>query len=341
MASTHLTGPEHSAKALHMVFTASLLRSAGGRKRGQKSVKVLIDSGSQRSCINSKLAARWSEPLSDDVKTRIIFADGSSKGNIAKCTAHLQMDGYKFMQQCLIVDTPDTFDMILGQDWMDKHSAELSFAQHKLNFTEHGSSKQHTMPVPVHLKSVPLNSIIANTIVQQEQAALNGTNDIDSNPTTHMFMVYVSEPSPIVAAHDIAAYNVQQVVNASISIDRMQPHTVHTNSAMMPTEAAPVEDAGVDQLHVGIDGMRAEITKVVQEFKDRFPADIPGGLQPDRPGITHAIHIKPGEHTPPYRKPYRLTEQEKQQVEEKIEELLEKGWTAFTFSLWCSHSVCG
>ena len=184
------------------------------------------------------------------------------------------------------------------------------------------------MPVPVHMRSAPLNSIIANTIAQQQQAAADGTNASDPNPTTNMFMVYVTQPvagAPNLAA-TIAAYDLHSVVAASVSIDNMQPHTVHANSAMMPSEAAPVDDEGTETLHVEIEGMRAEVTRVVQDFKDRFPLDIPAGLPPERPGIAHTIPIKPGEHTPPYRKPYRLTEQEKQQVEEKINELLEKGW---------------
>ena len=328
MASAHLTADQPPASALHMVFTASLLRSAGGRKGGQKSVRVLIDSGSQRCCINKSLATRWSNPL-DLAETRIVFADGSSKSNVSSCSATLQMDGYKFHQDFLAVDTPDAFDVILGQDWMSKHSAELSFAQYEMKFKETDSSKQHIMPVPVHLRSVPLNSMIANTIAQQHQAAANGTNDTDSNPTTHMFMVYVTQPSegsPATVAATIAAYDLHSVVAASVSIDNMQPHTVHANSAMMPSEAAPVDDAGTETLHVEIEGMRAEVTGVVQDFKDRFPSDMPAGLPPDRPGIAHTIPIKPGEHNPPYRKPYRLTEQEKQQVEEKVNELLEKGW---------------
>ena len=250
MASTHLS-QAYDPTALHMIFTASLLRGTGGRKRGQKLIKALIDSGSQRSCINAQKTARWSTPNAT-APCKIVFADGSSKAEVPSCNASFKLDGYTFQQDCLVVDTPSEFDVILGQDWINAHNADLLFSEHKLRFTELQSKTQHTIPVPSHLKEAPLNSIIANTIAQVQQSVKDGSNAADPDPVTHMFMVYVTEASQgshVFSAYGTPAFELQKDVPGHVSSDNVSPHTSHINSAMMPTEAAPVDDEGSDELH--------------------------------------------------------------------------------------------
>ena len=247
---------------------------------------------------------------------RVTFANGTHQDNIPACKVGLVFDGYAHEHSAYMLDTPAEFDIILGQDWISKHSADLMFSCHSLAFTEQGSFKKHIVPVPPHLKDAQLNSLINNTIAEIQKSVHTGTNQTSDNPVTHMFMVYVSESSDLINSVDY-----QQAVAASISIDNMQPHTVPSTS----TNANAATDQDSD-LHVHTEALRADIKQLVEEFKDRFPQDLPAGLPPYREGVAHAIPIKPGEHTPPAKRLYRLTVAEKEEVEKKVADLLEKGW---------------
>ena len=121
--------------------------------------------------------------------------------------------------------------------------------------------------MPHHLRESSFNSTIANTIAQVQQSVRDGSNAADVNPVTHMFMVYVqdiTDHSDVFAANGTPAFQLHRDVGGHFSTDNAQPHTMHVASAMMPSEAAPVDDEGSNNLHVEIDSMRSQVEKIVQ-----------------------------------------------------------------------------
>ena len=120
----------------------------------------------------------------------------------------------------------------------------------------------------------------------------------------------------------------QQAIAASVSVDNMMPHHVQSASVLsaLHTDHDDDDDTDSDGLFVESEEMHQEIRKIVEEYKDRFPDQLPKGLPPERPGVAHAIPLDPGEHTPPAKRPYRLTIREKDEVEKKVAELLENEW---------------
>ena len=77
----------------------------------------------------------------------------------------LTLDGYQHDQSVLVMETPSAFELILGQEWIVKHQADLLYSTSRLSFTEHGTIKTHCVPVPPHLRTDQFNSLISNTVI--------------------------------------------------------------------------------------------------------------------------------------------------------------------------------
>ena len=69
--------------------------------------------------------------------------------------------------------------------------------------------------------------------------------------------------------------------------------------------------------------LQSEMSKLLQEYKDVFPDDLPSGLPPAR-AIEHHIDLIPGAE-PTFRAPFRLSFNELQEMKKQLDELLEKG----------------
>jgi hypothetical protein len=67
-----------------------------------------------------------------------------------------------------------------------------------------------------------------------------------------------------------------------------------------------------------------DITNLLQEFKDVFPAEIPPGLPPLR-GIEHQIDLIPGTSLP-NRAAYRTNPEETKEIQGQVQELLDNGY---------------
>jgi hypothetical protein len=71
--------------------------------------------------------------------------------------------------------------------------------------------------------------------------------------------------------------------------------------------------------------------RVVSEFQDVFPDDLPG-MPPDR-DVEFSIDLLPGK-TPIAKWPYRMAPVEHEEVKKTVDELLAKGYIRCSFSPW-------
>src|ERR1035438_7060522 len=69
--------------------------------------------------------------------------------------------------------------------------------------------------------------------------------------------------------------------------------------------------------------LQSEMSKLLQEYKDVFPDDLPNGLPPAR-AIEHHIDLIPGAE-PTSRAPFHLSFSELQEMKKQLDDLLEKG----------------
>ena len=69
---------------------------------------------------------------------------------------------------------------------------------------------------------------------------------------------------------------------------------------------------------------RVNWKKIIQEYRDVFPEQLPKGIPPERM-VEHSIQIEPGSK-PSYRPPYWLGPAEQDELEEQIKDLLAQGF---------------
>ena len=291
--------------ALKMLFSVYAERQSGtpGRRKQHVKLTCLIDSGSSHSFVSSRFSHCAAAPTASGT---VHMANGAQQ-RIDIAAAKLRLGSLSFKHPVGIMPMGSVFDMVLGQDWLDKYNGTLSYDRQDPNMQgidKRGiyyrdpacPAKQMWCPLPDKFKCAALNSVVANTaayIRSQHAKGVHGDAD-------HAFMVYLSDVLP--------------------EQDFMPSVTAATHDNTMPHHVSDSD------LHVETQTLRADIANLVSEFSDRFPADIPAGLPPEREGVAHAIPLKSPDMQPPFRKFYRMTQEEKREVEEKLRDLLDKDW---------------
>nr|KYP31417.1 Transposon Ty3-I Gag-Pol polyprotein [Cajanus cajan] len=79
-----------------------------------------------------------------------------------------------------------------------------------------------------------------------------------------------------------------------------------------------------------LESLPHEVQKLLKEFDDLFPQEVPSGLPPLR-GIEHQIDLIPGSSLP-NRPAYRTNPQETKEIEAQVDDLLKKGWVQKSLS---------
>ena len=302
---------------LHMLFSVYADRAAGtpSRKKSRQKLKCLLDSGSTHSFVSQRYAAYAAETGS----VAVVRMGNGLQQSAKVATASFQFGGSHFKQTVGVMPLNAAFDIVLGQDWLDSHSAVLSYDRNDPDLTgkderhvrfKDASGKSCYVPVPHHLRESYLNSIVWNTAAALKASGATGTpaartyaaDAHSADDADHAFVVYLD--------YSTAFQQYDAPVVAAMHDCSLPHHIEELQSA----------------LHVDTPSLQQPIADLVHEFSDRFPADVPSGLPPDRAGVHHAIPLKPGDFQPPYKRPYRLTEKEKQEVERRLADLLEKEW---------------
>ena len=72
------------------------------------------------------------------------------------------------------------------------------------------------------------------------------------------------------------------------------------------------------------EGLDEPYARLLQEYSDVFPEELPAGLPPSR-NVDYTIELEPGT-VPPSRPPYRLSQEEMAELKRQLDELLAKGF---------------
>lgn len=113
-----------------------------GSIQGQK-VLMLIDSGSSHSFISGTLAARLEGVVAAKHPLRVQIADGGQlccAQEVSNCDRWVQ--GHKFCSTLKVLPL-GCYDMIVGMDWLEKHSPmDVHWGRKQLQFLHHGRKVQ-------------------------------------------------------------------------------------------------------------------------------------------------------------------------------------------------------
>lgn len=122
------TDDQPDQQLLSAISVDAILGQAGpktlqlhGQLQG-RDVLILIDSGSTNSFISSSLAAQLPEPPIQTVDVRVRVANGAvmqSSAVLPDCSWLMQ--GYSFSQDLKVLSL-QSYDIVLGMDWLEKFS---------------------------------------------------------------------------------------------------------------------------------------------------------------------------------------------------------------------------
>lgn len=259
-------------------------KPAGGTLNEQKALRVLIDSGSSHNFISEEFAG-LAEPSGRQFS--VTCADNSRAANVPEAAVRLEVDDYSAELQMLVMTLPSGIDAILGDQWAKQNKAALLWEQEMCRIVDMNTSTEHYLVVPRDMSADPYNKPDVKCWV----SAAGLDNSVEAS-----WLVFVQE-------------------NGAMSM-----------SAVAAVEASLASGGQGSALDAVIEdqAMAGELKRVLQEYRDIFPEQLPSGLPPDRP-VAHTIPLKPNS-VPPAKKMHRLSKREEDEMLRQIRQLLELGW---------------
>ena len=94
---------------------------------GGRLCRVLFDSGASATFVNSKLVHDLHMSIQSCPSYEVTVANGDAIAVAGSCTEKLQVQCFSTSLTAMVCDLGEDFDVILGQDWLAKHNAELCF----------------------------------------------------------------------------------------------------------------------------------------------------------------------------------------------------------------------
>ena len=122
----------HTAMQLRIT---SLLMQFAGSVAGHPAV-VLCDTGASATFISAAFLKGHNMQHSAvaDPADVVTLADGSACPVIGSCVVPLTVQNCTIAVQCFVLDMHNSFDVILGQSWIEGHAAVLDFCKKEVSF---------------------------------------------------------------------------------------------------------------------------------------------------------------------------------------------------------------
>ncbi len=189
---------------------------------------------------------------------QVAVADGVIHASAGTCKVRLKLQQFSADLACHVVELADAYEIFLGEDWLCKYTATLSWG-HKCCVLTKGSQRITLVPGPESdldkpVQSVPGAYAAPITAVQAGKAMASGCR-----------------------AFLAVCIDAQTVADAAC--------------AAMPSDTAV---SGTDQSQLMLE---SELNALLREYHDRFPEALPLGLPPEH-NIGHAIPLEPGSKPP-------------------------------------------
>lgn len=305
--SSHQLHQASSSSSLH----GSLIKLSGFI--GPHSAVFLVDCGASGNFVSASFVRQHQLSVTPmDDAPLVTLANGISKKSAGILTAMpIRVGSYSDPIDFVSTDLQG-YDAILGMPWLSRYNPRVDWKGHTLSFTDRFGGS-HTLcrvatspsivvpPGPVRNCSVSLNLISSSKLQQQHSAG-----KIEA-----MFFIYPTRSSP--TEHVVTrAPPVTNTANAWSKVHQAysRGHSVSVNSlsSAINTSCSP----------------NIVSTRLLSQFKDVFPDELPPGLPPSRE-VDHCIELIPGS-VPPSRPTYRLSASELIELKKQLEELMKAGF---------------
>jgi hypothetical protein len=224
----------------------------------------------------------------------------------------------------------ETPNMIVGMFPVDSHIAEVLFdtrATH--SFITASWVEAHNLPITTMSNPIQIDS--AGGRIRADSICLNVSVEIRGIAFPANFIVMSTQGIDV-----ILGMNWLDKYQAVISCDKRTIKLMSPLGEEVVTELVPPEPKKGSCYQMAVDSSEAdplEIIKVVSEFSDVFPKDLPG-MPPERK-VEFAIELLPGT-APIFKRAYRVSGPELVELKKKINELSEKGYIRPSTSPWAA-----
>ena len=251
---------------------------AGGKGTVHIDSKSLIDTGcASYSLLSKRAASRLALTLQPCTQT-FALADGSLTECLGRASLKVKIQSHTFTVMAMVVDMNDTFDLVLGQQWLVDHRAVIDYDRQTIALKRGLTSC--TLRTP--RQKVSFAQSDSDPTPSKPVAVAAVARHIRKGGKVYEFRVYATEPdaSPVFAAATSA-----------------QPDGTNT-------QAAPCEH-------------QARIDHIKREFADRFVTELPPNQAgPQAPEMVQTEPDSRPPYTPAYRaSPRELAEMKKQTFE--------------------------
>jgi RNase H-like domain found in reverse transcriptase/Reverse transcriptase (RNA-dependent DNA polymerase)/Integrase zinc binding domain/Chromo (CHRromatin Organisation MOdifier) domain/Integrase core domain/Aspartyl protease/Eukaryotic translation initiation factor 3 subunit G len=167
---------------------------AGGKSTVHIDSKSLIDTGCGTSSLLSKRAAsRLALKLQPCTQT-FALADGSLTECLGRVTLRVKIQGNTFTVIALVVDMNDSFDLVLGQQWLLEHRAVIDFDRQTVALRTGTTSC--TLRTPRHKASFA-RSESSDPTTRKPVAAMAVARHMRKGGKVYEFRVYAAAASPV------------------------------------------------------------------------------------------------------------------------------------------------
>jgi len=254
---------------------------------------VMIDSGSTGNFINSSFVRACNistSPSKNRIVTLATGANESSSRVVAK--APIVLESYKGNIDLMVLPLAG-YDAILGMQWLKYHKASIDCSSNSVHI-EH-ESKQHRLQSSsgTTLKSAKIEKSLSSLSkpkpgVNKQELSLYGKS--------------------LISAKQLKRRSRHEEVFLVVVRDTSEKHSYCINALSSEKQQ----------------DLPPEAKKLLSEFADVFPEDLPTSLPPRRE-VDHRIELMPGA-TPPSRPTYRMSPVELDELKKQLQDLTEHGF---------------
>ena len=272
-----------------------------GKLRNSR-VPVRLDTGADASFINARLCKDLRLPwkaLHTPIEVQLA-GQGHRVATMATCTVPLTLGGMNYSIPCFILDLPEHYGLLLGEDFLSRAQARPCYATGTCRI-RHGKKESILTCSPMAART---------------------------SPTSPGSRTRPGPPISLSATRLRQAYDKGCKVYA-VQVERLdeppspgfESRSVPERFSALSVEASdPVPQSG--DSNSDSDDLQSGIRRLLNEYADVFPEGLPVGLPPER-AVGHTIPLQPG--TGPICRPmYRYSPAELAEIKRQLADYLSK-----------------
>jgi hypothetical protein len=276
----------------------------------------LVDSGSSDNFVSEEFVQRHNlnaSPLAE--KQRVKLGDGHVRMvDKGISPANIEIASYRDRLDLPIFPVQG-YDVIIGKPWLEQYNPQIDWRGHTITFVDQ-HQKQHV------LKGFSSDhSRVGKESKQQSQSL----NLISMRGITRAHRKQQIEKVFLVWPKDIESSTKETVQQNSKQMESTEQ--LHTMVASSRTGGHAVSEEKSESSTVSAE--EAELAalkqKILSEYRDVFPEQLPAGLPPKRE-VDHKIELVPEAGKPPSRPLGRMSAVELAELKKQLEELTEAGF---------------